>query len=103
MPGIVLYNRRWALGSDDILLPAVVLAALHITWWERKPLFAETFPFREKNLLFNDFLFSFRLVVLTVVLAGVELDGGEDCQVKTPLDGISDSFCSFQVSSSLLP
>ena len=26
-------------------------------------------------------LFLFRLVVLTVVLAGVELDGGEDCQV----------------------
>ena len=49
MPGIVLYNRRWALGSDDILLPAAVLAALHITWWERKPLFAETFPFREKK------------------------------------------------------
>ena len=49
MPGIVLYNRRWALGSDDILLPAAVLATLHITWWERKPLFAENFPFSWKK------------------------------------------------------
>ena len=34
MPGIVLYNRRWALGSDDILLPAVVLALVHVVWWD---------------------------------------------------------------------
>ena len=34
MPGIVLYNRRWALGSDDILLPAVALALVHIIWWD---------------------------------------------------------------------
>ena len=34
MPGIVLYNRRWALGSDDILLPAVALALVHMIWWD---------------------------------------------------------------------
>ena len=32
MPGIVLYNRRWSLGSDDILIPAAFLALVHTIW-----------------------------------------------------------------------
>ena len=32
MPGIVLFQRRWSFGSDDLVVPAVVLLLLHIAW-----------------------------------------------------------------------
>ena len=121
MPGIVvLYNWSWwknwvqrcrELFStiDAGLLEAMTSFSLHQSWQHftshggRENHYLQKLSlFGQKTFCSTICLFSFRLVVLTVVLAGVELDGGEDCQVKTPLDGINDSFCSFQVSSSLL-
>ncbi|CAG2189019.1 DAGL [Mytilus edulis] len=32
MPGIVLFQRRWSFGSDDLVVPAVVLLFMHIAW-----------------------------------------------------------------------
>ncbi|XP_022246378.1 sn1-specific diacylglycerol lipase alpha-like isoform X2 [Limulus polyphemus] len=32
MPGIVLFNRRWSVGSDDFVLPAIFLLLLHTVW-----------------------------------------------------------------------
>lgn len=32
MPGIVLFQRRWVFGSDDLVVPAVLLLLLHIAW-----------------------------------------------------------------------
>ncbi|XP_017694423.1 PREDICTED: sn1-specific diacylglycerol lipase alpha [Lepidothrix coronata] len=34
MPGIVVFRRRWSVGSDDLVLPAVFLFLLHTTWGE---------------------------------------------------------------------
>ena len=30
MPGLVLHNRRWTIGSDDLILPAGILAIFHM-------------------------------------------------------------------------
>lgn len=33
MPGLVMFGRRWSFGSDDLVLPHVVLALLHTAWY----------------------------------------------------------------------
>lgn len=33
MPGIVVFKRRWSVGSDDFVVPAVLLLLLHSAWW----------------------------------------------------------------------
>ncbi|KAJ8333715.1 hypothetical protein SKAU_G00410340 [Synaphobranchus kaupii] len=32
MPGMVVFRRRWSVGSDDLVLPALFLFLLHCTW-----------------------------------------------------------------------
>ncbi|XP_048240097.1 uncharacterized protein LOC124138229 isoform X2 [Haliotis rufescens] len=32
MPGIVVFRRRWSVGSDDLVVPAVFLLVLHAAW-----------------------------------------------------------------------
>ena len=32
MPGIVLHNRRWGVGSDDCIVPASLLTITHLVW-----------------------------------------------------------------------
>ena len=32
MPGLILYNRRWSVGSDDCIIPAVLLSTTHLVW-----------------------------------------------------------------------
>ncbi|XP_056017088.1 diacylglycerol lipase-alpha-like isoform X3 [Ostrea edulis] len=32
MPGIVVFKRRWSAGSDDFVLPALLLMILHVIW-----------------------------------------------------------------------
>ena len=33
MPGLEMFGRRWSFGSDDLVLPHVVLALLHTAWY----------------------------------------------------------------------
>ena len=33
MPGMVMFRRRWSVGSDDLVLPALFLFLLHCIWW----------------------------------------------------------------------
>ncbi|KAK2913390.1 hypothetical protein Q8A67_001789 [Cirrhinus molitorella] len=53
MPGMVLFRRRWSVGSDDLVLPAFFLFILHCIW----------------------------LVVLSVVLFGLPYSLEESCSV----------------------
>ncbi|XP_013421661.1 sn1-specific diacylglycerol lipase alpha [Lingula anatina] len=32
MPGLVVFNRRWSIGSDDLVISASALAILHLIW-----------------------------------------------------------------------
>uniref|UniRef100_A0A0C9RC53 Diacylglycerol lipase-alpha n=1 Tax=Fopius arisanus TaxID=64838 RepID=A0A0C9RC53_9HYME len=32
MPGIVVFRRRWSVGSDDLVVPGVFLLVLHLIW-----------------------------------------------------------------------
>uniref|UniRef100_A0A8C9TAG9 Diacylglycerol lipase-alpha n=1 Tax=Scleropages formosus TaxID=113540 RepID=A0A8C9TAG9_SCLFO len=53
MPGMVLFRRRWSVGSDDLVLPALFLFLLHSAW----------------------------LVALSVVLFGLPFGSGQSCSV----------------------
>ncbi|TRY71362.1 hypothetical protein DNTS_008144, partial [Danionella cerebrum] len=53
MPGMVLFRRRWSVGSDDLVLPAFFLFVLHCIW----------------------------LVVLSVVLFGLPYNSDKSCSV----------------------
>ncbi|KFO92726.1 Sn1-specific diacylglycerol lipase alpha, partial [Buceros rhinoceros silvestris] len=54
MPGIVVFRRRWSVGSDDLVLPAVFLFLLHSTWF----------------------------VILSVVLFGLVYNPNETCSLN---------------------
>jgi sn1-specific diacylglycerol lipase len=32
MPGIIVFRRRWSVGSDDLVVPAVFLVVVHVVW-----------------------------------------------------------------------
>jgi len=32
MPGLVMFGRRWGFGSDDLVVPTIVIALLHTAW-----------------------------------------------------------------------
>lgn len=32
MPGIVVFGRRWSVGSDDMVLPALLMVIFHVIW-----------------------------------------------------------------------
>ncbi|XP_015785894.1 sn1-specific diacylglycerol lipase alpha isoform X2 [Tetranychus urticae] len=32
MPGIIVFKRRWSIGSDDLIVPATVLFIVHTVW-----------------------------------------------------------------------
>lgn len=32
MPGLVIASRRWIIGSDDCILPGLILLAAHVVW-----------------------------------------------------------------------
>ncbi|XP_052006481.1 diacylglycerol lipase-alpha isoform X2 [Xyrauchen texanus] len=53
MPGMVLFQRRWSVGSDDLVLPAFFLFILHCIW----------------------------LVVLSMVLFGLPYSSEQSCSV----------------------
>ncbi|XP_028812317.1 sn1-specific diacylglycerol lipase alpha isoform X2 [Denticeps clupeoides] len=53
MPGMVMFRRRWSVGSDDLVLPALFLFLLHCIW----------------------------LVVLSVVLFGLHYGSDQSCSV----------------------
>ncbi|XP_033102022.1 sn1-specific diacylglycerol lipase alpha-like isoform X2 [Anneissia japonica] len=33
MPGMLVFGRRWSVGSDDIVVPALILLVSHLTWF----------------------------------------------------------------------
>jgi sn1-specific diacylglycerol lipase len=32
MPGIIVFRRRWSVGSDDLIVPAGLLVLFHAIW-----------------------------------------------------------------------
>lgn len=32
MPGIIVFKRRWSVGSDDLIVPAAFLVVIHTIW-----------------------------------------------------------------------
>lgn len=32
MPGVIIFGRRWSVGSDDFVVPGLVLFSIHLAW-----------------------------------------------------------------------
>jgi len=41
MPGLVMFGRRWSFGSDDLVVPTIVLVLLHSAWYVNRFSFFE--------------------------------------------------------------
>lgn len=33
MPGLIVFRRRWSVGSDDLVVPGAFLFTVHLIWW----------------------------------------------------------------------
>lgn len=33
MPGLIVFRRRWSVGSDDLVVPGGFLFTIHFIWW----------------------------------------------------------------------
>ena len=33
MPALVVFNRRWRIGSDDLVIPGIIEVILRAVWW----------------------------------------------------------------------
>lgn len=33
MPGLIVFRRRWSVGSDDLVVPGAFLFTIHLIWW----------------------------------------------------------------------
>lgn len=53
MPGIVVFKRRWSVGSDDFVVPGIILLLLHTGW----------------------------LVVLSIILSVMDFGGTSECMI----------------------
>lgn len=84
MPGMVMFRRRWSVGSDDLVLPALFLFILHCIWWDPVIVYIAGVFFVFFNYYFflnQSLLFSPRLVVLSVVLFGLPYGSDQSCSV----------------------
>lgn len=84
MPGMVMFRRRWSVGSDDLVLPALFLFLLHCIWsvcvfslFE----FICDFKISLSVLLPTYMSLILRLVVLSVVLFGLPYGSDQSCSV----------------------
>ncbi|XP_042636969.1 diacylglycerol lipase-beta [Orycteropus afer afer] len=67
MPGLVLFGRRWAIASDDLVFPGFFELFLRVLWWVG--ILALYLKHREKLDCAGGALLSSYLVVLIVLLA----------------------------------
>lgn len=99
MPGMVMFRRRWSVGSDDLVLPALFLFLLHCIWWVSVSVTVLIFFLHiyfifhlsvylcTKIYLFFCIItslrlaFILRLVVLSVVLFGLPYGSDQSCSV----------------------
>lgn len=81
MPGMVMFRRRWSVGSDDLVLPALFLFILHCIWWVPVTVYIAVFLVFIYFFLNESLLFSPRLVVLSVVLFGLPYGSDQSCSV----------------------
>lgn len=80
MPGMVMFRRRWSVGSDDLVLPALFLFLLHCIWWVKSSftLFCVCVFFL---LIRGSLALILRLVVLSVVLFGLPYGSDQSCSI----------------------
>ncbi|XP_049760285.1 diacylglycerol lipase-beta [Elephas maximus indicus] len=67
MPGLVLFGRRWAIASDDLVFPGFFELCLRVLWWVG--ILALYLMHREKLDCAGGALLSSYLIVLIVLLA----------------------------------
>jgi len=68
MPGIVLHNRRWGVGSDDCIVPASLLTISHLVWLTILiPVVIITFTAENDQETENEFQIHYKCLLLLYV------------------------------------
>lgn len=69
MPGIVAFKRRWSVGSDDFVIPAIILLLLHSAWLIVLTVILSTADFRDESTICANKLYEHVLGYM-VILSG---------------------------------
>ena len=76
MPGIVIFQRRWSVGSDDLVVPGLFLFIIHIVWWVSLSIqHCKISSFPISCLLYQ----SIRLIVLSTIPIIFDFDKTQKC------------------------
>ncbi|XP_049300000.1 diacylglycerol lipase-alpha isoform X1 [Anopheles funestus] len=74
MPGIVVFQRRWSVGSDDLVVPGLFLLVIHFIWLVVLMVMTLTFHFdRTENCVLQLWYFQIGYMVLLAVCMCLEL------------------------------
>ncbi|XP_053678204.1 diacylglycerol lipase-alpha [Anopheles nili] len=74
MPGIVVFQRRWSVGSDDLVVPGLFLLVIHFIWLVVLLVMTLTFHFdRTEHCILQLWYFQLGYMVLLAVCMCLEL------------------------------
>ncbi|XP_052900649.1 diacylglycerol lipase-alpha [Anopheles moucheti] len=74
MPGIVVFQRRWSVGSDDLVVPGLFLLVIHFIWLVVLMVMTLTFHFdRTENCVLQLWYFQIGYMILLAVCMCLEL------------------------------
>ncbi|XP_035909680.1 diacylglycerol lipase-alpha isoform X2 [Anopheles stephensi] len=74
MPGIVVFQRRWSVGSDDLVVPGLFLLVIHFIWLVVLMVMTLTFHFdRTEHCVLQLWYFQIGYMILLAVCMCLEL------------------------------
>ncbi|XP_058127729.1 diacylglycerol lipase-alpha [Anopheles ziemanni] len=74
MPGIVVFQRRWSVGSDDLVVPGLFLLVIHFIWFVVLSVVTLTFHFdRAEHCIQQLWYFEIGYIILLAACVCLEL------------------------------
>ncbi|XP_044017394.1 diacylglycerol lipase-alpha isoform X5 [Aphidius gifuensis] len=74
MPGIVVFRRRWSVGSDDLVVPGAFLMILHIAWAIGLGVFLGIVEWNKSNETCELLLWEYMLGYLGIFSASIAIE-----------------------------
>lgn len=75
MPGVIIFRRRWSVGSDDFVVPGLFLFTIHLVWWvatSGRKVLRDWLSFCLSRI-------RIRLIILSIILLLFEYDKSIKC------------------------
>lgn len=67
MPGLIVFHRRWSVGSDDLVVPGVFLFTIHLIWLIILTIVICAFSF-DKTIYSIELLWYYKIGYIAVLL-----------------------------------